>query len=235
MDVKIRKAEERGQGEHGWLHARFSFSFADYFDANHCGFRTLQVMNNDVIEPNSGFPMHPHQNAEIFSYIIKGQLKHEDSMGNGSIIRAGELQYMSAGSGIYHSESNPSLDESTELYQIWMKPSQDGGQPRYAKKKVTKKGICNEIKLLFSGDGKGDSTTIKQNAEFLIGHLAEHKELSVSPDNSFPHGWVQNIHGSMEINGIALSKADGLPFENQDHPLSISAKEETHFFFFRLS
>ena len=135
MDVKIRKAEERGQGEHGWLHARFSFSFADYFDANHCGFRTLQVMNNDVIEPNSGFPMHPHQNAEIFSYIIKGQLKHEDSMGNGSIIRAGELQYMSAGSGIYHSESNPSLDESTELYQIWMKPSQDGGQPRYAKKK----------------------------------------------------------------------------------------------------
>ena len=235
MDIKIRKAEERGQGEHGWLHARFSFSFANYFDADHCGFHALQVMNNDVIEPNSGFPMHSHQNAEIFTYIINGQLKHQDSLGNGSIIRAGELQYMSAGSGIYHSESNPSLNESTELYQIWMKPNQDGGPPKYAEKKVSKKSICNEMKLLFSEDGKGNSTTIRQNAEFYIGHLAEHETLPIAPHNSFPHGWVQNIHGLLEIDGITLSKADGLAFEHQDRPLSISAREETHFFFFRLS
>ena len=118
--VKIRKrpSQERGQAEHGWLHARFTFSFADYYDPNHNGFHSLIVMNNDLIEPGGGFATHPHDNAEIFTYVMSGRLEHKDSMGNGSVIQAGDLQYMSAGSGVHHSEFNPSTDEKTELYQI---------------------------------------------------------------------------------------------------------------------
>ena len=234
MEIKIRKAEDRGTAEHGWLHAKFSFSFADYYDPAHCGFHALQVMNNDVIEPQSGFPMHPHQNAEIFTYIMNGQLEHKDSMGNGSIIQKGELQCMSAGSGIYHSETNPSAKESTELYQIWMKPAEEGGEPRYAEKKGIEQSSCNGLKLLFSENGKGDSTPIRQKAEFYMGHLSTGEKLSIEPQSCLPHGWVQIIQGSLSLEGQSLSKGDGLSFENQNRSLSISAGEETKFFFFRL-
>ena len=136
MKFKFRPANERGIAEHGWLHARFTFSFAEYYDPDHCGFHDLMVMNNDIIEPGGGFPMHPHRDAEIFTYVISGKLEHKDSMGNGSVIETGDLQYMSAGSGVRHSEFNPSESEPTELYQIWMKPNQSGGQPKYAEKKL---------------------------------------------------------------------------------------------------
>ena len=235
MKIKIRKAADRGVAEHGWLHARFSFSFAGYYDPAHCGFHALQVMNNDRIEPQSGFPMHPHQNAEIFTYILSGQLEHKDSMGNGSIIQKGELQYMSAGSGIYHSETNPSTKESTELYQIWMKPSEEGGEPRYAEKKCNEQNFRNRLQLLFSEEGKEESTPIRQKAEFYIGHLSPGEKLSIEPQSCFPHGWVQIIQGGLNLDGQFLSKADGLAFENQNRCLLLSAREETQFFFFRLS
>ena len=137
MKFKYRSAHERGSAEHGWLHARFTFSFANYYDPEHNGFHTLQVMNNDVIEPGGGFPSHPHHDAEIFTYVLSGKLEHKDSMGNGSVIEAGDLQYMSAGEGVQHSEFNPSDSEKTELYQIWMRPNQKGGKPRYAEKKLS--------------------------------------------------------------------------------------------------
>ena len=137
MQCKIRKAYERGSAEHGWLHANFTFSFANYYDPEYCGFHSLIVMNNDIIEPGGGFPTHPHKDAEIFTYVISGVLEHRDSMGNGSVIRAGDLQYMSAGSGVTHSEFNPSKNNPTELYQIWMLPNQSGGEPRYAEKKLS--------------------------------------------------------------------------------------------------
>ena len=165
MKFKFRPANERGIAEHGWLHARFTFSFADYYDPDHCGFHSLMVMNNDIIEPGGGFPMHPHKDAEIFTYVISGKLEHKDSMGNGSVIEPGDLQYMSAGNGVRHSEFNPSESEPTELYQIWMKPNQSGGQPKYAEKKLGQENLKNESKLIFSEDGKEDSIPIRQNAE----------------------------------------------------------------------
>ena len=137
MQFRIRKANDRGTSDHGWLHANFSFSFANYYDPDWSGFHSLIVMNNDIIEPGGGFSTHPHRDAEIFTYVISGELEHRDSMGNGSIIKPGELQYMSAGSGVTHSEFNPSQENQTELYQIWMRPNQSVGEPFYAEKKLS--------------------------------------------------------------------------------------------------
>jgi redox-sensitive bicupin YhaK (pirin superfamily) len=128
--TRVRRASERGAADHGWLKARFTFSFADYYDPEHMGFKSLRVMNNDTVAPGGGFPTHLHRDIEIFTYVISGQLAHEDSMGNGSTIQAGDLQYMSAGSGVQHSEFNPSTDEPTTLYQIWLLPREPGGEPR---------------------------------------------------------------------------------------------------------
>ena len=182
MNYKLRKAQDRGTADHGWLHAKFTFSFANYYDPEHCGFHSLVVMNNDIIEPGGGFGKHPHENAEIFTYVISGQLEHQDSMGNGSIIYPGNLQYMSAGEGVYHSEYNPSDNEQVELYQIWMLPNQKGGKPRYEEKQLGNDTIRNGIKVLFSGDGRNDSTSIRQNAIFSFGHLEKEERLEISQD-----------------------------------------------------
>lgn len=127
-----RSAEERGQSELGWLHSRHTFSFGNYFDPDHMGFHSLRVINDDVVEPGQGFGEHAHRDAEIFSYVIDGELEHKDSMGNGRIIKAGDLQYMSAGGGVVHSEFNPSPDRPVHFLQVWLKPTTGGGQPRYA-------------------------------------------------------------------------------------------------------
>ena len=209
MKFKFRPANERGIAEHGWLHARFTFSFAEYYDPDHCGFHDLMVMNNDIIEPGGGFPMHPHKDAEIFTYVISGKLEHKDSMGNGSVIEPGDLQYMSAGSGVRHSEFNPSESEPTELYQIWMKPNQSGGQPKYAEKKLGQDNLKNESKLLFSEDGKEDSIRIRQNAEIYMAHLDEGKTLVLKQNSSLPHLWIQNISGEIKIGDHTLKKQTG--------------------------
>ena len=134
MLIRRRPAEERGFADRGWQHARFSFSFADYYHPEYCGFHSLIVMNNDIIKPGGGFATHPHQNAETFTFVISGKLEHRDSMGNGSVILPGNLQYMSAGNGITHSDFNPSREQNTELYQIWMLPKVNGGVSRYSEK-----------------------------------------------------------------------------------------------------
>ena len=234
MKFKFRPANERGIAEHGWLHARFTFSFADYYDPDHCGFHDLMVMNNDIIEPGGGFPMHPHKDAEIFTYVISGKLEHKDSMGNGSVIEPGDLQYMSAGSGVRHSEFNPSDEEPTELYQIWMKPNQSGGQPKYAEKKLGQDNLKNESKLLFSEDGKEDSIRIRQNAEIYMAHLDERKSLEVNINSSLPHLWIQNISGELRFADYKLFKADGLGVIDYNNELIISAMEDSRFFVFRL-
>ena len=129
--LTIRRSEDRSHADHGWLEARHSFSFADYHDPEHMGYRSLRVINEDTIAPGKGFGMHPHKSMEIFTFIKEGSLRHEDSMGNGRDIEAGEFQYMSAGSGVLHSEVNPSSDTPTKLLQVWLTPAQPGGEPRY--------------------------------------------------------------------------------------------------------
>ena len=234
MKFKYRPASERGNAEHGWLHARFSFSFANYYDPEHCGFHSLMVMNNDVIEPGGGFPTHPHEDAEIFTYVLSGKLKHKDSMGNGSLIEAGNFQYMSAGEGVQHSEFNPSDTERTELYQIWMRPNQKGGSPRYAEKKLSDENLEDKITLLFSGDGRDDSIEIRQNAEVYMASLQAGESYNWKPNVMLPNLWIQLIEGGMSVNHHNLEKADGLGIEDVKEELRFSATSLSKFLVFKL-
>ena len=233
--TRKRPAAERGRAEHGWLHARFTFSFAEYFDPDHMGFRSLRVMNNDIIEPEGGFPTHPHKDAEIFTYAISGQLQHRDSMGNGSIITPGNLQYMSAGSGVTHSEFNPAKDSQTELYQIWLRPNQSGGEPVYAEKELGDAAKDNELTLLFAGTEKPGATVIRQDAEISFGKLSAGKSLDVAADERQTHAWIQVIAGEIDVLGETLGKADGLAISDHPGALEISASTNSQFLLFRLN
>ena len=232
--VTKRPANERGQAEHGWLHARFTFSFGDYFDPDHMGFQSLRVMNNDTVEPGGGFPTHPHRDMEIFTYVISGQLEHRDSLGNGATIQAGDLQYMSAGAGIQHSEFNPSKTDPTHLYQVWLRPNESGGSPRYAEKPLGKQAH-NTLQLLFSPDGLDDSTAIRQDAAIYFGKLDEGNQITVPRADSRPHLWIQVIEGSVTTMGSTLDQADGLQVENLGQNLVIRANRDSSFLVFQLS
>ena len=233
--VRKRPAEERGRAEHGWLHARFTFSFAEYFDPDHMGFRSLRVMNNDIVEPGGGFPTHPHSDAEIFTYVISGELEHRDSMGNGSVITPGNLQYMSAGSGVTHSEFNPSKDSRTELYQVWLLPRQSGGEPLYAEKQLGDAAKGDSLTLLFAGAEKEGATPIRQDAEISFGKLSPGKSLEVSSDEGQPHALLQVIAGEVEELGETLGKADGLAISDHPGAFTVTAKADSRFLLFRLS
>ena len=234
MNLIPRYASERGKAEHGWLHARFTFSFADYYDPDWCGFHSLVVMNNDIIEPGSGFPTHPHQDAEIFTYVISGELEHQDSMGNGSIIRPGNLQYMSAGSGVTHSEFNPSKEQATELYQIWMLPKNSGGKPIYSEKILSESTPENGMTLLFSGNGENGSSIIRQDAQFWLGQGRKDDSLTITPDSFYPHAWIQVVSGAIETRSERLKKGDGLAIENLDQPILLTLNKSSTLFIFRL-
>lgn len=233
--VRKRPANERGQANHGWLQARFTFSFSEYFDPDHMGFQSLRVMNNDTIQPGGGFPKHPHADMEIFTYVIEGQLAHEDSMGNGSTIEAGDLQYMSAGRGVHHSEFNPSPENLTHLYQVWLTPSENGGEPRYAEKKLGESAAPNALTLLFSGDGRDGSTAIRQNAEISFGRLDAGASLEIPASAECPHVWLQVISGEVKVAGETLSTADGVAIQNDPGAIPVEATADTKFLLFRLS
>ena len=232
--VTIRRANERGSADHGWLHARFTFSFAGYFDPDHMGFKSLRVMNNDTIEPGGGFPTHPHQDMEIFTYVIEGELAHQDSMGNGSTIKAGDLQYMSAGSGVTHSEFNPSDENRTHLYQIWLHPKQPGGEPRYAEKPLGSHAQTNALTLLFSSDGRNGSTQIRQDADIYFGLAEAGATLAAGKADSAPHIWLQVIEGEVVTLGETLATGDGIAIENAPGDIEVSATKDTKFLLFRL-
>jgi redox-sensitive bicupin YhaK (pirin superfamily) len=233
--VTKRPADERGQANHGWLQARFTFSFSNYFHPDHMGFKSLRVMNNDTIQPGGGFPKHPHTDMEIFTYVIAGQIAHEDSMGNGSTIEAGDLQYMSAGSGVFHSEYNPSSQNLTHLYQVWLQPSNNGGEPRYAEKKLGDRALPNALTLLFSADGRDGSTAIRQNAEIHFGRLDAGASLEIPASADLPHAWLQVISGEVKVTGETLGTADGVAIQNDPGAMNVEATTAAKFLFFRLS
>jgi redox-sensitive bicupin YhaK (pirin superfamily) len=233
-----RPADERGRADHGWLQARFTFSFAGYVDPDHMGFRSLRVMNNDTIQPNGGFPTHPHADMEIFTYVIEGQLEHRDSLGNGAVLTPGNLQYMSAGSGIRHSEFNPSSKELTRLYQIWLLPKVKGGQPRYMEKPLADVAEENALTLLYSGTGRDGSTAIRQDAEISFGQVDAEgigNSISVTASPDMPHAWVQVISGEVTVLGETLGTADGLAIEDAPEGFGITASTDSKFLVFRLS
>ena len=205
--VLIRKAEDRGHADHGWLKARHSFSFADYYDPHWMGFRSLRVINDDRIAPGHGFGRHPHRDMEIITILLEGALEHQDSMGNGRIIRAGEVQYMAAGSGVEHSEFNPSTTESTHLLQIWILPDRRGVAPRYAERSFQNMPTGSLVRVA-SKQGSDDSISIHQDVDLYLARLNPGDSVHHSLQTG-RHAWVQVATGEVEMNGIPLSEGDG--------------------------
>jgi len=206
--IQIRKSDERGHANHGWLDTHFTFSFADYYDPTHVHFRTLRVMNDDRIAGGGGFPMHPHRDMEIVTYVLEGALEHRDSMGNGSVIQPGDVQYMSAGTGVTHSESNASETEPVHLYQIWMFPEKQGLKPAYGQKNFSEAEKRGKFRLLISPDGRNGSLKIRQDNELYASLLTKGDTVKhdLRPDR---HAYVQVARGSVALNGNKLDEGDG--------------------------
>jgi len=206
--INIRKSNERGHADHGWLNTRFSFSFADYYDPKHVEFRTLRVMNDDRVAGGGGFPTHPHRDMEIVTYVLEGALQHKDSMGNGSVIKPGDVQYMSAGTGVAHSEFNASETEPVHLYQIWMFPDKNGYKPAYDQKNFSDDEKRGKLRLLVSPDGRDGSVKIRQNNELYATVLGDGDRVQheLKPER---HAYVQVAKGSVKLNGTTLETGDG--------------------------
>ena len=213
--IQIRKAEDRGRANFGWLDSSHSFSFGQYFDPDHMGFRVLRVINEDVVSPSNGFGTHPHANAEIISYVLEGQLEHKDSMGNGSIINAGELQRITAGTGITHSEFNPSDVAPAHFYQIWLEPKVQNVEPSYQQEDFRNSLAANELTLVASPDGSEGSLRINQDAKIYLAKL-EHGEQVTYPISKGRHAWLQIIKGTVEVNGAVLNTSDGAAISEID-------------------
>ncbi|HTT32564.1 MAG TPA: pirin family protein [Methylomirabilota bacterium] len=212
--IHIRKSEDRGHANHGWLDTHFTFSFADYYDPKHVHFRTLRVMNDDRVAGGGGFPMHPHRDMEIVTYVLDGALEHRDSMGNGSVIRPGDVQYMSAGTGVRHSEFNASETDPVHLYQIWMFPEKEGLKPAYDQKSFSDAEKCGKLRLVASPDGRDGSVKIRQDNELYATLLKEGEAVKheLKPER---HAYVQVARGSVELNGTKLEEGDGAAISNE--------------------
>jgi redox-sensitive bicupin YhaK (pirin superfamily) len=203
--IQIRPSEERGHAEHGWLDSRFTFSFADYFDPEHVQFRSLRVINEDHVAPGKGFGMHPHRDMEILTWMLDGSLEHRDSMGSGAVIRPGELQHMSAGTGVMHSEFNPSATKEAHLLQIWITPERKNLKPEYEQLAFSDADLRGKFGLVAGPDAP---VTIHQDAKLFIARLDQGAEAhqALKPGR---HGWVQVARGSVELNGKELRQGDG--------------------------
>ena len=231
--IQIRKADERGFADHGWLKARHTFSFAGYHDPNFMGFRSLRVMNEDRIEPGMGFGTHPHRDMEIVTYVLEGALEHKDSMGNGEVLRPGEFQRMSAGTGITHSEFNPSNTEPTHLYQIWLLPDRKGIEPSYEQKRFDDGGMTNSLRLVASPDAEHGSLAIGQDARIFLGKLD--KDVTVQHELTLGrHVWLQVLRGAVHLNGQSLKTSDGAAI-SEEEALKIEASESAEIMLFDLN
>lgn len=213
--LRIRKADERGHADHGWLNSYHTFSFANYYDPQHMGFRDLRVINEDRVQPGEGFPTHPHRDMEIISYVLEGALEHKDSMGNGSVIRPGEVQRMSAGTGITHSEFNHSGSETVHFLQIWIVPNQKGVKPGYEQKLFAEQEERGAFRLVASPDDREGSVTIHQDAKLYAALLEAGEEL-VYRIPAGRHAWLQVARGKVSVNGTVLDQSDGAAISDED-------------------
>ncbi|MBL8880665.1 MAG: pirin family protein [Phycisphaerales bacterium] len=221
--ITMRKGHERGHFDHGWLDTYHTFSFGDYRDPAHMGFRVLRVINEDVVAPGKGFDMHPHRDMEIITYVLNGQLEHRDSLGNGAVIQPGTVQYMAAGAGIVHGEFNPSPTTPVHLMQVWIFPDRKGLPPRYEQRDFPSAGEAGRFTLLASGDGRDGSIRINQDASLLAAKLRHGQELNhaLRPNR---HGWVQVMRGSVLLGGNRLAAGDAAAISGE--PL-IEVKSES--------
>lgn len=211
--IQLRKSAERGHVDHGWLDTRHTFSFADYYDPAHMGFSALRVINEDFVAPGKGFPTHGHRDMEIITWILDGALEHKDSLGNGSVIRPGDAQRMSAGTGIRHSEFNPSTTEVVHLLQIWLLPNRQGVAPSYEQTHVDDAALANRLCLIASPDGRDGSVTIHQDARVYAARLNGAEVAHILAPNR--RAWVQVARGTVALNGRHLAAGDGAAVENE--------------------
>lgn len=212
--IKLRKSEERGHADHGWLNTYHTFSFNTYHDREHMGFSHLRVINDDRVAPGMGFGSHPHNDMEIITYILDGELEHKDSMGNGSVIKAGDVQRMSAGSGVVHSEFNPSKENEVHLLQIWIFPDQKGLEPSYEQISVSRDQKLGQLRLIASPDGADNSTTIHQDAKIFATILEKDQEIEyqINIDRSL---WIHVAKGKALLNDLELSAGDGAAISDE--------------------
>lgn len=212
---EVFRSDTRGTADHGWLKAKHTFSFAEYHDPERMGFGPLRVINEDRIEPGKGFDTHPHRDMEIITYIIDGALQHKDSMDNGSVIKAGDVQRMTAGTGVLHSEFNPSAEDSVHLLQIWILPSETSLQPEYEQQHFGRDDKLNQLRLVASGDGRNSSMTIHQAVDLYASVLDAGTELQHSYADGHS-GFLQIVSGSVSANGEQLEAGDGVAIRALD-------------------
>jgi redox-sensitive bicupin YhaK (pirin superfamily) len=230
--MKIRRANERGHASHGWLDTYHTFSFADYYDPEWAGFRSLRVINDDLVMPGMGFGTHPHRDMEIITYILSGALQHKDSMGNGRTIRPGELQYMAAGTGIQHSEFNPSKDEAVHLLQIWIQPDRKGVTPRYAEKSL-KDAPAGKLHLVTSKTGRDGSIPIHQDADLWLAKLEVGNRVAhnLAPGRN---AWLHVADGEVSVNGERLAGGDAAAVSDETK-LELKAEKPAQVLLFDLN
>jgi len=212
--MTIRPANERGHAEHGWLDSHHTFSFADYHDPAHMGFRSLRVINEDRVAPAQGFGTHPHRDMEIISYVLEGALEHKDSMGTGSVIKPGDVQRMSAGTGVRHSEKNASPDEGVHFLQIWIMPAKQGIEPSYEQKAFSAEEKRGRLRLVASPDGRDGSISVHSDVMLYAGLFdgGESAELTLRGGR---HAWIHVARGKVRVNGRELSAGDGASLSDE--------------------
>jgi redox-sensitive bicupin YhaK (pirin superfamily) len=230
--ITLRTAPERGHAQHGWLESYHTFSFADYDDPRHMGFRTLRVINEDRVQPGKGFGTHPHRDMEIISYVLEGALEHQDSLGTGSIITPGEVQRMSAGTGVTHSEFNHSRSELVHFLQIWILPERSGLPPSYEQRAFPALEKQGKLRLVASRDGREGSVTIHQEVNLYVSVLAPGEVVThlLTPGR---HAWVQVARGSIMLNDTALSTGDGAAVSEETR-LTVTATDQAEVLLFDL-
>jgi redox-sensitive bicupin YhaK (pirin superfamily) len=219
--ITIRPSAQRGHANHGWLDTHHTFSFADYYDPKFMGFRSLRVINEDRVKADIGFGTHAHRDMEIISYVLEGQLAHRDSMGNGSVIKPGDVQRMSAGTGVTHSEMNPSPDEPVHFLQIWIMPERTGLKPSYEEKHFPVADRSGQLRLVASRDGRDGSIVVHQDVALYATLLDNTKSVSHTLSAN-RYGWIQVTRGDIEVNGQKLTAGDGAAIENESQ-LTITA------------
>jgi len=231
--LTIRRSAERGGGDHGWLNTCHTFSFSDYWDEKWMGFRSLRVINEDWVAPNSGFPTHPHRDMEIITYVLAGRLEHKDSLGTGSVILPGDGQRMSAGRGIRHSEFNPSMSEKVHLLQIWILPDRAGHEPGYEQKSFPESEKRGRLRLIASKDGSDGSVKINQDAQLFATLLAPGEEVRHLL-GAKRYAWVQVAKGEVNLNGQMLEQGDGAAVSDEKE-LTIKATKDAEVLLFDLA
>jgi len=232
--ITIRRSQDRGGADHGWLNTRHTFSFDSYYDPSHMHFRALRVINEDVVQPGQGFPTHPHRDMEIITYVLEGALQHRDSLGNGSIIRPGDGQRMSAGTGILHSEFNASKTEPVHLLQIWIMPEGKGIEPGYEQKAFPETEKRGRLKLIAARNGQNGAVTVHQDVSLYVALLDQGQKVEhmLAPGR---HAWLQVAKGSVELDGKLLEQGDGAAVSDEQKLAIAGAQDGSEILLFDLA